>query len=151
MAHEALPNLDPAHLMGSFLTHPNTSTALLSGAHGPEASASPGSVLEMQNLASPPELLPQNLHFNKSPRQYTCPLMSGKHYSNQMASHPRTSQTFSPQGLCTCYSCYLFSLTPPLQVWLTPTQTLVSRLPLGNKDIVRVNSSHVLPQHPVLL
>lgn len=123
------------------------STALLSGAHGPEASAPPGSVLEMQNLASSPELLHQNLHFNKTPRQFKCLLMSGKHYSNQMASHPRTSQAFSPGGLCTCYSCYLFSLPPPLQVWLTPTQALVSLLPLGNKDTVRVNSSHVLPQH----
>lgn len=36
-------------------------------AQGPAPSASPKSLLEMQNLRAPLELLTQNLHFNTSP------------------------------------------------------------------------------------
>lgn len=52
---------------------PNLSSKLLAAQsmiHGPSAYTKPGSWLEMQYLRPHPDLLNQNLHFNKSPVTY---------------------------------------------------------------------------------
>ena len=50
----------------------------------PVALASPGSLLEMQNLKPRPDLLNQNLHFNKTVGEFLCSLKSGEQCSRRL-------------------------------------------------------------------